>query len=82
MSEPESKDPLAGSAHRKRFHAGRRSYHRAESKDAATWKDWIDGTDPASRPPTKNWPKRIGVVFIIVVLLAVAIGLVIEMWPA
>lgn len=65
-----------------RFHAPLRHYHRINSEKPTTWDEWIHGEEKNSKFSTKNLRKllKIGAfLFVAIIIIAVAIGLFIEL---
>jgi hypothetical protein len=74
---PIPKTPSHGDDDASRFRGKVRHYHRKTSGPAPSWEDWIDA-DKAGRPK-KNWPAIIFALLGLLALIAIGIGLFIEM---
>lgn len=61
-----------------RFGGNLRHYHRAGTPTQKTWNDWVNGGE-AKPPATRKWGKRAAVVFGALALVAIAVGLFVEL---
>lgn len=61
-----------------RFQGSLRHYHRSVSQNNRTWEEWIDGRVVRRKPPT-YWLKVVVSVVASLILVAVVIGLYIEL---
>jgi len=61
-----------------RFQGSLRHYHRAVNQNNRTWEEWIDGRAVQRRPPT-YWLKLVVTILASIILVAVVIGLYIEL---
>jgi len=61
-----------------RFQGSLRHYHRSVSQHNRTWEEWIDGRAATRKPPT-YWLKLTVTILATIILVAVIIGLYVEL---
>ena len=61
-----------------RFQGGVRHYHRHGTQSSSSWDEWVDGK-PRGKQSGRKVAKVIGVILAIGGLLAVVVGLVVEL---
>jgi hypothetical protein len=60
-----------------RFRGGLKHYHRTGSQPQSSWDEWVEGE--AKARPRRNWLMILGIVAGIAAVVAIGVGLVIEM---
>lgn len=60
-----------------RFHGSLRHYHRSNSQKQRTWDEWVDAKPVKAR--SINWLKMGGITAGVLALIAIIVGLVIEL---